>query len=176
MFILGQPWKWFIRYGKLLTNFWPTSTGWVRNYFSLQSALGIISYFLWPFIDDETRAVAKEKADAMNERIGYPEILTNRSELEKEYVNVSTSWFFSRHKLNNNISTSSNLAHNRGQSIHEQHLPHLKMGRTKKSQLAEKACWQRYTQEDGEEIGRALWTKPWIHSIGVSWVLGLTWD
>lgn len=41
------------------------------------------------WMDDETRAVAKEKADAMNERIGYPEILTNRTELEKEYVNVS---------------------------------------------------------------------------------------
>lgn len=41
------------------------------------------------WMDDETRAVAKEKADAMNERIGYPEILTDRAELEKEYVNVS---------------------------------------------------------------------------------------
>lgn len=41
------------------------------------------------WMDDETRAVAKEKADAMNERIGYPEILTNRTELKKEYVNVS---------------------------------------------------------------------------------------
>lgn len=41
------------------------------------------------WMDDETRAVAKEKADAMNERIGYPEILTNPPELEKEYVNVS---------------------------------------------------------------------------------------
>jgi len=41
------------------------------------------------WMDDETRAVAKEKADEMNERIGYPEILTNRTELEKEYVNVS---------------------------------------------------------------------------------------
>lgn len=39
-------------------------------------------------MDDETRAVAKEKADAMNERIGYPEILTNPKELEKEYINV----------------------------------------------------------------------------------------
>lgn len=40
------------------------------------------------WMDDETRAVAKEKADAMNERIGYPEILTNKTELRKEYVNV----------------------------------------------------------------------------------------
>lgn len=41
------------------------------------------------WMDDETRAVAKEKADAMNERIGYPEILTNPPELEKEYANVT---------------------------------------------------------------------------------------
>lgn len=40
------------------------------------------------WMDDETRAVAKEKADAMNERIGYPEILTDDEELEKEYANV----------------------------------------------------------------------------------------
>lgn len=40
------------------------------------------------WMDDETRAVAKAKADAMNERIGYPEILTNQLELEKEYTNV----------------------------------------------------------------------------------------
>lgn len=40
------------------------------------------------WMDDETRAVAKEKADSMNERIGYPEILTNATELEQEYVNV----------------------------------------------------------------------------------------
>lgn len=46
------------------------------------------------WMDDETRAVAKEKADAMNERIGYPEILTNRTELEKEYINVSLICLF----------------------------------------------------------------------------------
>ena len=40
------------------------------------------------WMDDETRAVAKEKADAMNERIGYPEILTDPDELQKEYINV----------------------------------------------------------------------------------------
>lgn len=44
------------------------------------------------WMDDETRAVAKEKADAMNERIGYPEILTNPRELEKEYVNVRNGY------------------------------------------------------------------------------------
>ncbi|XP_062552174.1 neprilysin-1 isoform X2 [Armigeres subalbatus] len=43
------------------------------------------------WMDDETRSVAKEKADAMNERIGYPEILTNPEELEKEYINLSIS-------------------------------------------------------------------------------------
>lgn len=41
------------------------------------------------WMDDDTRSVAKEKANAMNERIGYPEILTKPEELEKEYVNVS---------------------------------------------------------------------------------------
>lgn len=41
------------------------------------------------WMDDETRAVAKEKADTMNERIGYPEILTEGSELEKEYENLT---------------------------------------------------------------------------------------
>lgn len=40
------------------------------------------------WMDNETRAVAKEKANAMNERIGYPEILTDDEELEKEYGNV----------------------------------------------------------------------------------------
>lgn len=47
------------------------------------------------WMDDETRAVAKEKANAMNERIGYPEILTSATELEKEYVNVSIGVGFS---------------------------------------------------------------------------------
>lgn len=41
------------------------------------------------WMDDETRAVAKEKADAMNERIGYPELLTEPDELNKEYIMVS---------------------------------------------------------------------------------------
>lgn len=42
------------------------------------------------WMDDETRAVAKEKADAMNERIGYPELITNSEELVNEYVTVSS--------------------------------------------------------------------------------------
>ncbi len=41
------------------------------------------------WMDDETRAVAKEKADAMNERIGYPDMLTNPEELNQEYIMVS---------------------------------------------------------------------------------------
>lgn len=41
------------------------------------------------WMDDETRAVAKEKADATSERIGYPHILKNVTELEEEYKNVS---------------------------------------------------------------------------------------
>lgn len=67
------------------------------------------------WMDDETRAVAKEKANSMNERIGYPEILTNVisnlpnnftvlngldnlififqvTELEKEYSNVCSNF------------------------------------------------------------------------------------
>ncbi|XP_076160206.1 neprilysin-1 [Ptiloglossa arizonensis] len=38
------------------------------------------------WMDDETRAVAKNKADSMNERIGYPEFLNDPVELSKEYV------------------------------------------------------------------------------------------
>lgn len=41
------------------------------------------------WMDDETRAVAKAKANAMNERIGYPDVITDQVELEKEYTNVS---------------------------------------------------------------------------------------
>uniref|UniRef100_A0A1W7RA63 Neprilysin n=1 Tax=Hadrurus spadix TaxID=141984 RepID=A0A1W7RA63_9SCOR len=37
------------------------------------------------WMDDETRAVAKQKANAMNERIGYPDLLTSPVELSKEY-------------------------------------------------------------------------------------------
>ncbi|GAB0091434.1 Neprilysin-1 [Sergentomyia squamirostris] len=50
------------------------------------------------WMDDETRAVAKEKADAMNERIGYPEILTDPQELEKEYINLTIA---ENHFMNN---------------------------------------------------------------------------
>lgn len=40
------------------------------------------------WMDDETRAVAREKANAMNERIGYPDMLTNPEELNQEYSMV----------------------------------------------------------------------------------------
>ncbi|ROT81033.1 Membrane metallo-endopeptidase-like 1 [Penaeus vannamei] len=41
------------------------------------------------WMDDETRAVAREKANAMNEKIGYPEMLTKPDELAKEYANLT---------------------------------------------------------------------------------------
>ncbi|KAK8726821.1 hypothetical protein OTU49_010077 [Cherax quadricarinatus] len=41
------------------------------------------------WMDDETRAVAREKANAMNEKIGYPEMLTKPDELAKEYQNLT---------------------------------------------------------------------------------------
>ncbi|GBM20159.1 Neprilysin-1 [Araneus ventricosus] len=37
------------------------------------------------WMDEETIKVAREKANAMNERIGYPDLLTNPVELSKEY-------------------------------------------------------------------------------------------
>lgn len=43
------------------------------------------------WMDDETRAVAKKKADSMNERIGYPEFLKDPVELSMEYVMVNES-------------------------------------------------------------------------------------
>lgn len=41
------------------------------------------------WMDEETRQVAKEKANAMNERIGYPELLKNPFELSKEYEELT---------------------------------------------------------------------------------------
>lgn len=43
------------------------------------------------WMDDETRAVAKKKADSMNERIGYPEFLKDPLKLSEEYEMVITS-------------------------------------------------------------------------------------
>ncbi|KAK9502137.1 hypothetical protein O3M35_012728 [Rhynocoris fuscipes] len=47
------------------------------------------------WMDEETRGVAKEKANAMNERIGYPELLTSPEELNKEYLllNITDNQF-----------------------------------------------------------------------------------
>ena len=42
------------------------------------------------WMDDETRAVARQKANAMNEKIGYPDMLTDPVELDAEYYNVSS--------------------------------------------------------------------------------------
>ncbi|KAJ8981669.1 hypothetical protein NQ317_017290 [Molorchus minor] len=53
------------------------------------------------WMDDETRAVAKEKADAMNERIGYPRLITNKLELTREYAALNiTKHEFLRNILN----------------------------------------------------------------------------
>lgn len=40
------------------------------------------------WMDDETRAMAKKKADSINERIGYPEFLKDPLELSTEYIMV----------------------------------------------------------------------------------------
>ena len=51
------------------------------------------------WMDDATRRVAKDKADSMNERIGYPDYLENATELAMEYGNISLS----PHKFLENI-------------------------------------------------------------------------
>ena len=51
------------------------------------------------WMDDATRQVAKDKADSMNERIGYPDYLENATELAMEYGNISLS----PHKFLENI-------------------------------------------------------------------------
>ncbi|KAL0112027.1 hypothetical protein PUN28_013327 [Cardiocondyla obscurior] len=47
------------------------------------------------WMDDETRAVAKKKADSMNERIGYPEFLKDSFKLSEEYkmLNITENRF-----------------------------------------------------------------------------------
>lgn len=40
------------------------------------------------WMDGQTKQVARDKANAMNERIGYPDLLTNSIELSKEYGQV----------------------------------------------------------------------------------------
>jgi len=43
------------------------------------------------WMDKETRLVAKDKADSMNERIGYPDYIVNGTALAEEYDNLSLS-------------------------------------------------------------------------------------
>lgn len=49
------------------------------------------------WMDLATKEVAKQKANAMNERIGYPDFLTNAMELSKEYHLVSGKSFIDSH-------------------------------------------------------------------------------
>ncbi len=56
---------------------------------SLLDSLILILKCKWIF----ALKVAKEKADTINERIGYPELLTNSIELSKEYQLVSHSFY-----------------------------------------------------------------------------------
>lgn len=79
----------------------------IRDNFSLESkvtAMDMIQSIREAFnellnenhwMDEQTRIVAKAKADAMKERIGYPEVLTDPDELEKEYtmLNVTENQF-----------------------------------------------------------------------------------
>ncbi|KAK9881775.1 hypothetical protein WA026_017293 [Henosepilachna vigintioctopunctata] len=57
----------------------------------------LLSHNDW--MDDETRAVAKEKANAMNERIGYPKIITNKMKLIEEYASLNIT----KHNFMQNI-------------------------------------------------------------------------
>ncbi|XP_043461752.1 neprilysin-1-like isoform X2 [Leptopilina heterotoma] len=41
------------------------------------------------WMDDETRAVAKSKADSINEKIGYPEFLKDSKKLSEEYITLN---------------------------------------------------------------------------------------
>lgn len=47
------------------------------------------------WMDEETKKVAKEKANSINERIGYSDYLTNQVEVSKEYAEVKDDFFFS---------------------------------------------------------------------------------
>ena len=48
-----------------------------------EAFIDILDELEW--MDEDTRAVARQKALAMNERIGYPELLTNSAVLAQEY-------------------------------------------------------------------------------------------
>ena len=43
------------------------------------------------WMDQGTRAVAREKANAIKERIGYPEFLVNPEQLDQKIESVSTT-------------------------------------------------------------------------------------
>lgn len=81
------------------------------------------------WMDPETRMVAKEKANAMNERIGYPEILTDRDELEKEYDNVIYTKFLIPKRLSQ-YCLFPYIVNNSGPSFYEQYFIHFEMGGT----------------------------------------------
>lgn len=61
------------------------------------------------WMDNETRTVAKNKANSMNERIGYPEFLKDPVELSKEYVMVLNN--VTKEKKNSNNSFNNNNFH-----------------------------------------------------------------
>ena len=42
-------------------------------------------------MDDETKQVAKEKANVINERIGYPDFILNDTELSDRYKEVAAA-------------------------------------------------------------------------------------
>ena len=43
------------------------------------------------WMDDETKQVSKEKANVINERIGYPDFILNDTELSDRYKEVATA-------------------------------------------------------------------------------------
>jgi len=51
------------------------------------------------WMDVPTRVVAKQKAIKMNERIGYPEYITDVLQLDKEYQNVRRRFLIDSHHL-----------------------------------------------------------------------------
>lgn len=70
------------------------------------------------WMDDETRAVAKEKANAMNERIGYPQFITTGKELIKEYDNVNIFFYAIFAKLRCGFHFSADRHQGR---VHDEH-------------------------------------------------------
>ncbi|XP_050420480.1 neprilysin-1-like isoform X2 [Adelges cooleyi] len=75
----------------------------IRDNFSLESkvtAMDMIQSIREAFnellnenewMDDETRVVAREKAEAMKERIGYPDLLTDPHELDNQYIMLNVT-------------------------------------------------------------------------------------